>query len=121
MLQGMTAHYLTHSTFAIKAGDTCLVHAAAGGAGGLIVQMAKNLGARVLGTVSTAEKAQIARDSGADEVILYTEREFDVEARRLTGGRHRGVGQAGRACFQVPQEGQPCLHRRQAEVRLLGG
>jgi NADPH2:quinone reductase len=87
MLQGMTAHYLTHSTFALKAGDTCLVHAAAGGAGGLIVQMAKNLGARVLGTVSTAEKAQIARDSGADEVILYTEREFDVETRRLTGGR----------------------------------
>ena len=87
MLQGMTAHYLTHSTYALKAGDTCLVHAAAGGAGGLIVQMAKNLGARVLGTVSTAEKAQIARVSGADEVILYTEREFDVEARRLTGGR----------------------------------
>ena len=87
MLQGMTAHYLTHSTFALKAGDICLVHAAAGGAGGLIVQMAKNLGARVLGTVSTAEKAQIARDAGADEVILYTEREFDVEARRLTGGR----------------------------------
>ena len=87
MLQGMTAHYLTHSTFPLKAGDTCLVHAAAGGAGGLIVQMAKNLGARVLGTVSTAEKAQIARQSGADEVILYTEREFDVEARRLTGGR----------------------------------
>jgi NADPH2:quinone reductase len=87
MLQGMTAHYLTHSTFALKAGDTCLVHAAAGGAGGLIVQMAKNLGARVLGTVSTAEKAQIARASGADEVILYTEQEFDVEARRLTGGR----------------------------------
>ena len=87
MLQGMTAHYLTHSTFALKAGDICLVHAAAGGAGGLIVQMAKNLGARVLGTVSTAEKAQIARASGADEVILYTEREFDVEARRLTGGR----------------------------------
>jgi NADPH2:quinone reductase len=87
MLQGMTAHYLTHSTFPLKAGDTCLVHAAAGGAGGLIVQMAKNLGARVLGTVSTAEKAQIARAAGADEIILYTEREFDVEARRLTGGR----------------------------------
>ena len=87
MLQGMTAHYLTHSTFPLKAGDTCLVHAAAGGAGGLIVQMAKNLGARVFGTVSTAEKAQIAREAGADEVILYTEQEFDVEARRLTGGR----------------------------------
>src|ERR1022692_1312949 len=86
MLQGMTAHYLTHSTFPLKAGDTCLVHAAAGGAGGLIVQMAKNLGARVFGTVSTEEKAQIARDAGADEIILYTEREFDVEARSLTGG-----------------------------------
>jgi NADPH:quinone reductase len=87
MLQGMTAHYLTHSTFPIKANDTCLVHAAAGGAGGLIVQMAKNIGARVFGTVSTAEKAKIARESGADETILYTEQEFDVEARRLTGGR----------------------------------
>jgi NADPH:quinone reductase len=87
MLQGMTAHYLTHSTFPLKAGDTCLVHAAAGGAGGLTVQMAKNLGARVLGTVSTEEKARIARESGADEVILYTQQEFDVEARRLTGGR----------------------------------
>jgi NADPH2:quinone reductase len=87
MLQGMTAHYLTHSTFPLKAGDTCLVHAAAGGAGGLTVQMAKNIGARVLGTVSTAEKAQIARQAGADEIILYTEQEFDVEARRLTGGR----------------------------------
>src|ERR1019366_1986683 len=78
MLQGMTAHYLTHSTFPLKAGDTCLVHAAAGGAGGLTLQMAKSLGARVFGTVSTAEKAQIARDAGADEIILYTEREFDV-------------------------------------------
>jgi NADPH2:quinone reductase len=87
MLQGMTAHYLTHSTFPLKAGDTCLVHAAAGGAGGLIVQMAKALGARVFGTVSTAEKARIAREAGADEVILYTEQEFDVESRRLTGGR----------------------------------
>jgi NADPH2:quinone reductase len=87
MLQGMTAHYLTHSTFPLKAGDTCLVHAAAGGAGGLTVQMAKTIGARVFGTVSTAEKAQIARASGADEVILYTEQQFDVEARRLTGGR----------------------------------
>jgi NADPH2:quinone reductase len=87
MLQGMTAHYLTHSTFPLKAGDTCLVHAAAGGAGGLIVQMAKNIGARVFGTVSTEEKARIAREAGADEVIRYTEQEFDVEARRLTNGR----------------------------------
>ena len=87
MLQGMTAHYLTRSTFPLKAGDTCLVHAAAGGAGGLIVQMAKSIGARVFGTVSTPAKAQIAREAGADETILYTEQEFDVEARRLTGGR----------------------------------
>jgi NADPH:quinone reductase len=87
MLQGMTAHYLTHSTFPLKANDTCLVHAAAGGVGGLIVQMAKNMGARVFGTVSTAEKAKIAKEAGADEVILYTQQEFDVEARRLTGGR----------------------------------
>jgi NADPH2:quinone reductase len=87
MLQGMTAHYLTHSTFPLKANDTCLVHAAAGGTGGLIVQMAKNIGARVFGTVSTAQKARIAKEAGADETILYTEQEFDVEARRLTGGR----------------------------------
>ncbi len=84
MLQGMTAHYLTHSTFALKAGDTCLVQAAAGGAGGLIVQMAKMLGARVFGTVSTEEKARIAREAGADEIILYTQQEFDVEVKRLT-------------------------------------
>jgi NADPH2:quinone reductase len=87
MLQGMTAHYLTHSTFPLKSGDTCLVHAAAGGAGGLIVQMAKMLGARVFGTVSTQAKAEIARSHGADEVILYTERDFQAEVRRLTAGR----------------------------------
>jgi NADPH2:quinone reductase len=87
MLQGMTAHYLTHSTFPLKSGDTCLVHAAAGGAGGLIVQMAKMLGARVFGTVSTQAKAEIARSHGADEVILYTELDFETEVRRLTAGR----------------------------------
>jgi NADPH2:quinone reductase len=87
MLQGMTAHYLTHSTYPLKAGDTCLVHAAAGGAGGLTVQMAKMIGARVIGTVSTEEKAKIAREHGADEVILYTQQEFDVEVKRLTAGR----------------------------------
>ncbi len=87
MLQGMTAHYLTHSTYPLKAGDSCLVHAAAGGAGGLIVQMAKMLGARVLGTVSTDDKARIARQAGADETILYTQLEFDVEVKRLTEGR----------------------------------
>ena len=87
MLQGMTAHYLTHSTFPLKSGDVCLVHAAAGGAGGLIVQMAKTLGARVLGTVSTEEKAQIARQHGADEIILYTQQDFEAEVKRLTNGR----------------------------------
>ncbi len=87
MLQGMTAHYLTHSTYPLKSGDTCLVHAAAGGAGGLIVQMARSLGARVLGTVSTEEKADIARGHGADEVILYTKEDFTAAVKRLTDGR----------------------------------
>jgi NADPH2:quinone reductase len=87
MLQGMTAHYLTHSTYPLKQGDTALVHAAAGGAGGLIVQMAKMRGARVLGTVSTPAKAAIARAAGVDEVILYTEQDFAAEAKRLTGNR----------------------------------
>jgi NADPH2:quinone reductase len=87
MLQGMTAHYLTRSTFPLKAGDTCLVHAAAGGAGGLIVQMAKSAGARVFGTVSTEAKAAIARENGVDEVIRYTEQDFEAEVKRLTDGR----------------------------------
>jgi NADPH2:quinone reductase len=102
MLQGMTAHYLTHSTWPLKSGDTCLVHAAAGGAGGLTVQMAKMLGARVLGTVSTAEKAQIARAHGADETILYTEQDFEAEVKRLTGGRGVDVvyDSVGRTTFE---------------------
>ena len=87
MLQGMTAHYLTHSTFHLKSGDTCLVHAAAGGAGRLIVQMAKMAGARVLGTTSTEAKAEIARQAGIDEVIFYTKQDYEVEVKRLTGGR----------------------------------
>ena len=87
MLQGMTAHYLTHSTYQLKSGDACLVHAAAGGAGGLTVQMAKMLGARVFGTVSTDEKARIAREHGADETILYTQQDFEAEVKRLTNGR----------------------------------
>src|SRR5664279_4558475 len=86
MLQGMTAHYLTHSTYPLKSGDTCLIHAAAGGTGGLAIQMAKMLGARVFGTVSTDEKARIAREHGADEVILYTRQDFEAEVKRLTGG-----------------------------------
>lgn len=87
LLQGMTAHYLTHSTFPLKRGDTALVHAAAGGVGLLLVQIAKRLGARVIGTVGTEEKAALARQAGADEVILYTEQDFTAETKRMTGGR----------------------------------
>ncbi len=87
MLQGMTAHYLVYSTFALKRGDTALVHAAAGGVGLLLVQMAHNIGARVIGTVSTEEKAQLAREAGADEIILYTQTDFEIETRRLTNGK----------------------------------
>lgn len=87
MLQGMTAHYLTHSTYPLKSGDTCLVHAAAGGTGLLITQMAKMLGARVIGTTSSEAKARAARQAGAGEVILYTEADFETEVKRLTGGR----------------------------------
>lgn len=87
ILQGMTAHYLTHSTFPLKSSDTCLVHAAAGGAGALVVQMAHRIGARVFGTVSTEAKANIAKYAGADEVIMYTQQDFETEVRRLTDGR----------------------------------
>lgn len=87
MLQGMTAHYLTHSTWPLQKGQTCLVHAAAGGAGRLAVQMAKMLGARVFGTVSTEEKARLARQAGADETINYATQDFEAEVKRLTGGR----------------------------------
>jgi NADPH2:quinone reductase len=86
MLQGMTAHYLTHSTVPLAAGDTCLVHAAAGGVGLLLTQIAKRRGARVLATVSTEEKARLAREAGADEVILYTQEDFAAATRRLTSG-----------------------------------
>ena len=87
MLQGMTAHYLVKSTYRLKPGDTALVHAAAGGVGLLLIQLATRAGARVFGTVSTEEKAALAREAGADEVILYTEQDFEEEVRRLTEGR----------------------------------
>jgi NADPH2:quinone reductase len=87
MLQGMTAHYLTHSTYTLKRGETVLLHAAAGGAGLLIVQMAKMLGARVIGTVSTEAKAELAKAAGADEIIFYTRQDFETEVKRLTEGR----------------------------------
>lgn len=87
LLQGMTAHYLAFDTFPLKAGQTTLIHAAAGGTGQLLVQMAKLLGARVIGTTSTPEKAEIARKAGADEVILYTQQDFEAETKRLTDGK----------------------------------
>jgi NADPH:quinone reductase len=87
MLQGMTAHYLAYSTFALKAGDTALVHAGAGGVGLLLTQMATRLGAKVLTTVSTKEKAALSREAGAAEVILYTEQDFEAEVKRMTGGK----------------------------------
>jgi NADPH:quinone reductase len=97
MLQGMTAHYLVKSSYPLKKGDTCLVHAAAGGMGLLLCQMAKMLGATVIGTVSTEEKAALAKAAGADHVILYTKQDFEPEVKRLTGGRgvdvvYDGVG-----------------------------
>jgi len=87
MLQGMTAHYLTHSTFPVKAGETVLVHAGAGGVGLLLTQMAVRLGARVITTVSTAAKAELSREAGAHEVILYSEQDFEAEVKRITGGK----------------------------------
>lgn len=91
LVQGITAHYLTHSTFALKAGNTILVHAAAGGVGLMLVQVAKRLGARVIGTVSTPEKAALIHEAGADEAILYTESDFEFELKRLTDGKGADV------------------------------
>jgi NADPH2:quinone reductase len=87
MLQGMTAHYLSHDTYPLKRGETALMHAAAGGVGLLLTQMAHNIGARVIATVSTEEKAKLAREAGADEVILYTQVDFEAETKRITGGK----------------------------------
>src|SRR5262245_44252241 len=87
MLQGMTAHYLSHSTFPLKQGDTALIHAAAGGVGLLLVQMAKMRGARVIGTAGSEAKQAMARSYGADEVINYSAQDFEAEAKRVTGGR----------------------------------
>ena len=97
LLQGMTAHYLIYDTFPLRRGQTALIHAAAGGVGALLVQMAHNLGARVIATVSTEEKAKIARHAGADEVILYEQTDFEAETKRLTNNKgvdvvYDGVG-----------------------------
>ena len=87
MLQGMTAHYLSHDAFPLQRGETALVHAAAGGVGLLLVQMAHNIGARVIATVSTDEKAKLAREAGADDVILYSQSDFEAETKRFMGGK----------------------------------
>lgn len=91
MLQGMTAHYLSHDTYPLKKGETALIHAAAGGMGLLLVQMAHNIGARVIATVSTEEKARLARAAGADDVILYTQSDFEAETKRLIAGKSPSV------------------------------
>ena len=97
MLQGMTAHYLTHSAYKLQKGDAALVHAAAGGVGLLLVQMAKRLGARVIATAGTQQKAELAREAGADETIVYSESDFETETKKLTDGKgvnviYDGVG-----------------------------
>jgi len=111
MLQGMTAQYLASTTYPLKAGDTCLVHAAAGGVGLLLCQIASRRGARVIGTVSTREKAVLARDAGARDVILYTEQDFEVEVKRLTNGVGLQVvyDSVGKTTFE---KGLNCLIRR---------
>ncbi|HTX57296.1 MAG TPA: quinone oxidoreductase [Candidatus Acidoferrales bacterium] len=111
MVQGMTAHYLSHDTYPIKDGDTVLVHAAAGGVGQLLVQMAKMRGGRVIGTVGSDEKAKLARADGADETIDYTKQDFEAEVKRLTGGKgvpvvYDGVGKT------TFEKGLNCLRPR---------
>jgi len=99
MMHGLTAHYLVNDAHKLKAGETALVHAAAGGVGLLLVQMARIIGARVIGTASSEEKARLAREAGADEVIIFTQQNFETEVKRLTGGTgvdvvYDGVGKA---------------------------
>jgi NADPH2:quinone reductase len=111
ILQGITAYYLSHLTFTLKPDTTALVHAAAGGVGLLLTQMAKHAGATVIATTSTSQKADLARQAGADEVILYTETKFDDEVKRITKGQgldvvYDGVGQA------TFEQSLKCLRRR---------
>jgi NADPH:quinone reductase len=105
MLQGMTAHYLTHSTYPLKAGESCLIHAAAGGVGLLLVQMAKMLGARVIGTVGNEEKAKQAKAAGADEVVIYTKEDFSAKAK----GLHVVYDSVGKSTFMQSLD---CLRPR---------
>ena len=111
MLQGCTAHYLSHSVYPVKKGDRCLVHAAAGGVGLLLIQMVKMAGGFVIGTCSTAEKAVLAKKAGADEVVIYTEEDFETEVKRITDGAGVNVAydSVGKATFQKSLD---CLSRR---------
>jgi NADPH2:quinone reductase len=111
LLQGLTAHYLAHDTYAIQRGDTVLVHAGAGGVGLLLTQMAKRLGARVVTTVSTEEKARLSREAGADDVVLYTQTSFYDEVKRITGGKGLPVvyDSVGKTTFE---ESLRCLRPR---------
>ena len=101
LLQGMTAQYLTYTTYPVRPGDTVLIHAGAGGVGGLLTQIARMRGARVITTVSTEEKAQLSRENGADEVILYTQTDFAAEVKKLTGGQgvHAVYDSVGQSTF----------------------
>jgi NADPH2:quinone reductase len=119
MLQGMTAHYLVHSSYPLKQGETVLIHAAAGGVGLLLVQMAKKIGARVIATAGAQAKAQLARDAGADECIVYTEADFEAETKRLTdsAGVHVVYDGVGKATFDKDLE----VLRPRGYLVLFGG
>ncbi|HEY2860992.1 MAG TPA: quinone oxidoreductase [Terracidiphilus sp.] len=119
MLQGMTAHYLAHSVFPLKAGDTCLIHAGAGGVGLLLTQMAKKIGARVITTVSTEEKAELSREAGAAEAILYSQHDFVSEVKRLTGGK--GVDVVYDSVGKTTFEGSLSCLRPRGLLALFGG
>ncbi len=119
MLQGMTAHYLAKSTYPLKAGETALVHAGAGGVGLLLTQIATRIGARVITTVSTKEKAELSREAGASDVIFYTEQDFATEVKRLTGGKGVDVvyDSVGKTTFE---DSLNCLRPR-GLMALFGG
>jgi NADPH2:quinone reductase len=119
ILQGMTAHYLAYDTHPLKRGETALVHAAAGGVGLLLVQMAHNIGAHVIGTVSTEEKAKLAREAGADHVILYTQSDFESETKRLMDGKGVDVvyDSVGKTTFEKGLN----LLRPRGMMALFGG
>jgi len=118
-LQGMTAHYLAYSTFALKAGETALVHAGAGGVGLLLTQMARRIGARVITTVSTQEKAELSREAGASEVILYSQQDFVAEVKRITGGK--GVDVVYDSVGKTTFEGSLNCLRPRGLLALFGG